>query len=375
MVGPLLIQLDSVAAIRAAGALWDDLWRRSDVSLPIARAELIAQWIEHCAPTAPVHALAVENNGQLVAALPLVGRRVKRVLPVGRLPANNWSWAGDLLIDPSPDGDEALRILIRRIAQLGWPLLWFDAVPYEMPHWRRFIAAANVAGLAMDIRESFRVGQVEIDHDWAACQRRWSKNHRRQLGRIENRAEQMGGVDLAVHRDIAPQRIEALLRRGFDVEDRSWKAAAGTSVLRSPGSFQFYLRQARQIAEWGELQLTFLEHQGQPIAFEYGWNAKGCYFSPKVGYDEAFARLSPGQLLRRRLLERFCMESDQQLVDFVGPLSDATSKWATATYPVGRLVLSTGSRTGQMLVRAYNAGLPSLRRIRAHQHDGLAGTP
>jgi hypothetical protein len=251
-----------------------------------------------------------------------------------------------------------------RIAHFGWPLLWFDAIPIEMPRWRRFIAAAKEYGLAVNMRDGFRVGQVEIDHNWGACQRHWSKNHRRQLGRIEKRADQMGGADLAVFRDIAPERVEALLRRGFEVEDRNWKGAAGTSVLRSPGSFGFYLRQARQIAERGELQLTFLEHRGQPIAFEYGWKAKGCYFSPKVGYDEAFARLSPGQMLRRRLFERFSSESDCHLVDFVGPLSDATSQWATTTYPVGRLVLNSGSRAGNLLDLAYRAGLPLLRRIR-----------
>ncbi len=44
------IHLTSVAALRTNAAAWDDLWQRSDVSLPLLRAELLAQWVEHFAP-------------------------------------------------------------------------------------------------------------------------------------------------------------------------------------------------------------------------------------------------------------------------------------------------------------------------------------
>ena len=39
-----------------------------------------------------------------------------------------------------------------------------------------------------------------------------------------------------------------LLRRGFEIEDRGWKATEGTSVLRTPRVFDFFYRQAEQLA-------------------------------------------------------------------------------------------------------------------------------
>lgn len=350
MAAPRLVKIDSIDGLRAAAGCWDDLWERSEVALPIARAELIAQWIEAAAPDAKLHAIAVEQDGQFVAALPLLHGRVKRFLRVGKLPVNNWSWAGDLLLDLSADLSRALELLASAIAQSPWPMLWFEGVAFDSPRWIFLADALTAAGLAVDRRERFQVGQIEISHDWPAYQASWSSNHRHQMKRMEKRARKEGELKLVIHREIAPAQIEPLLRRGFEVERSGWKGDRGTAVLNSPDVFQFYCRQATDLVRRGQLQLTFLELSGRPIAFEFGWNAKGVYCSPKVGYDEEFRNLTPGQLLRHQLLDRFFSDPQQRLFDFVGPLADATSKWMTRSYPVGRFVVAKNAKASRALL-------------------------
>ncbi|HEX3998865.1 MAG TPA: GNAT family N-acetyltransferase [Pirellulales bacterium] len=350
MAAPRLVQFESVSALRDAAAAWDDLWQRSEVALPIGRAELVAQWIEAAAPRAGLRALAVEQDGQLVAAMPLLGGTIKRLIRVGRLPTNDWSWAGDLLVDPSADSDAAMELLALAVGRLPWRLLWLDGVAIESPRWMQFVAALESVGLAIDRREQFRVGTIEIDHDWPAYRASWSGNHRHQMRRMENRARREGSLSLTVLRDMRREQVEPLLRRGFEVECRGWKGTGGTAVLNSREMLGYYCRLARQLAEWGQLQLTFLELDGRPIAFEFGWNAKGVYCSPKVGYDEAFRQLTPGQLLRHELLERFFADPEQRLFDFVGPLAEATLKWITGSYKIGRLAVGTERRGGRAMV-------------------------
>ena len=111
-----VVRFESIAALRETETAWDDLWQRSDATLPTGRAELIAQWIEQFAPNSKFVALAVERDGQLVAALPLVERRVKRLITAGTLPWNDWCWAGDLLVDPEADVAAALRRWSRKSA-------------------------------------------------------------------------------------------------------------------------------------------------------------------------------------------------------------------------------------------------------------------
>lgn len=345
--------LNSPQAIRAAAADWDDLWRRSDCALPVARAELTAQWLDAFAARARVACLVVREGEQLVAALPLVGGRWKKLLPVGQLPSNAWAWAGDLLVDPAADWEQISQSVIAGIRRLPWPLLRLDGAALDSSRWQLLIDCLRDAGLLVAVDESFAVGQIEIDHDWTAYQASWPGNHRRQMGKMLRRAEREGGVELKVIRQIADDNIEALLTEGFQVENRSWKGAAGSSVLQNPPIFRFFCAQARQLAQQGDLQLSFLEHRGRTIAFEYGWNVGGVYGSAKVGYDEQFADLSPGQLLRYLLLERMFADPEQHCFDFLGPLTPATARWSTSTYRIGRIVASTGGLVGRLCSRFY----------------------
>lgn len=349
-----VVRYDSVAALRDAEGAWDDLWERSDATLPTGRAELIAQWIEQFAPQGRFIALAIEHDGQLVAALPLLERRIKRLVSAGTLPWNDWCWAGDLLVDPDADVPAVLSALVGEIRGLSWPILWFDTIPYETFRWRQLLAALEREKHSYALQERFRFGTVEIVEqlacDQAFYQAAWSGNHRRHMRKSLRRANEQGGVLLDIRRPHTPEEVEALLREGFEVEARSWKGRRGTSVINSPEMWQFYLRQAIQMARYGTLELVFLRHQDRAIAFEYGWKSKGIYFTPKVGYDDTYSCLSPGQLLRYLLLEQVFARPDRRAIDFLGPLSKATATWATSSYPVGRLAVDTGGRGGRMLL-------------------------
>jgi hypothetical protein len=134
--------------------------------------------------------------------------------------------------------------------------------------------------------------------------------------------------------------------------------------LQSTGILGFYGNQARQLAEWGQLELLFLELNGQPIAFEYGCRAKGVYFSHKIGYDEAYAGIGPGQLLVRYQVERCHVDPERRLVDCMGVMCPATAKWTTHSAPVGHLVVGIDGALGRLLVRSHAALRSTLAPIR-----------
>ena len=347
--------LRSLDELRSESLAWDDLWYRSGTSAPAARAELIAQWIETFGPKADFQALVVESEGQLVAALPLVGGRKAKLLRVGMLPRNEWARCGDLLWD-SAAGAEALDLIVQGLRRLPWGVMWFDGVALDEPHWQDFVKALGRARLPWKSHIQMRFGVVDCRGDWADLQAAWSKNHRHNMRGAARKAASAGEVKLQVRRDFAsPQEVAELVRRGFEVEDRSWKGTSGdSSVLKTAGMLDFFTRQAQQLADWNQLQLVFLELDGRPMAFEFGWLAKGVYFTPKVGYDETFARLSPSQLLRYELFQRFHEEQDVQFVDFAGEQTDALTKWTTGDYPIGRLVFGCGSLFSRAIMKGYD---------------------
>jgi hypothetical protein len=103
--------------------------------------------------------------------------------------------------------------------------------------------------------------------------------------------------------------------------------------------------------------------------------SKGWYFSPKVGYDEEYSHLTPGQLLRLKLTERFFADRERRGWDFLGPLVEATKKWTTSSYAVARLVVSTGRLGGDAFLHAYRHWWPALRRLRERARGEEAGEP
>ena len=359
-----LREFGSTDALRSAAGAWDDLWFRSDVHAPTVRALCVAHWVAQFAPAATFRALSVEGgDGRLLAALPLVGCRMKRIVRVGMLPANDWTASGDLLLDPACDTAAVLDLLVAGLRRLPWKLLLLRGIDGESARWMAFREALRRAGLSDHFKPVTQIPQVEIGDDWDRYLQSLKGDHRRSRLRYARKLDEAGGATLRVETP-GPDEVEELLRRGFEVEDRSWKGAAGTSVLRTAGMFDHYLAEARQIAHWGQLELVFLEHRGRPIAFDYGWRSRGTHFTPKLGYDDAFRRFGPGQTLLMHLLERLHADADCKLLDFWGPLADWHNGWATRTYQTGRLAVVVSAGISPVLFRTFVRWQPRVARIR-----------
>jgi hypothetical protein len=190
--------------------------------------------------------------------------------------------------------------------------------------------------------------------------------------------EAMGELRLLTLAELAPAAVAPWMLRAFQIEDRSWKGAAGSSVLRAPGMFALLVQQAEQLARWGQLELHFLQCGGRPIAFAYGSSAKGIYHSCKIGYDPDYAPFSPGQVLRYQMLEQFHGDPRRRALDCQGPMTDAHSKWRPAVYTVGRFAVALGP-LGRALLYAYRYCWPYARRLRGgsapHRTSGAEMQP
>ncbi len=360
-----LAEYVSTASLLEAAPAWDDLWRRSDVTLPTACAEFVTQWLQHFAPQSRFHCLAVEDQGQLVAAIPLVGRKIGRVVPAGGLPRNDWSpGGGELLLDPTADVDQALDLLVAGLRDVPWPLLWLDDVNIDASRYQALLAAFQRAKINVDVHSRFDVGRVATDGDWSEYVNSRSKNFRRQIKRAIKRAEGEGELKLNVLTEFSGDELETHLRQAFEIEDRGWKGEGQTSVLKTPGMFEFFVRQAKVLAQNGQLQLSFLQHNDRAIAFEYGLNAKGVYHGFKISYDDEFSDYSPGRVLLHLILERMFENSQWHEADRMGPITASTSSFITSKYTIGRMVAAPKAMFGKTLLNFYQTCWPAVRRVR-----------
>jgi len=376
--------IDSTAQLRAAADAWDDLWRRSRLTRPTLRAAHLAMWLDEFATDRPFRAVVVTENvetdhlaagltprfSRLVAALPLVERRLAGMKRVGTLPANEWAVCGELLLDPQTDQRSVLDVLFavlrggckqppsladrentQRCRRLPWPMLKLDDVEPTANHWQCFVQAAARAGAAISYRPWLDVGHIDTTGDWEAYRASWSKRHRQQLSRHLRRLHERGEVALRWLDRLEPEDVPQWLRVGWQLEDRGWKGARRTSVLSTPGMVEFYERQACDLAISGELVLAILEVDGLPIAFAYGMAAKGVYRSLKVGYDPAWGEFGPGQLLRLMSFERMFRDPVCRAIESISP-TPTHVRWRPQLYEIGRLLVAVRGVVDRCLVRA-----------------------
>jgi len=349
----------SIADLRAAAADWDRLWDASGLCSPLFRAEMIAQWLEQFAPTAPLACLAVVDGPRWLAALPLVGRRLWRLLAMGDLTTNCWAPTGELLLHPAADQPAVLRCLAEGFRQLPWPLLRLETVPIDEPAWKTLVAALAAQRIAHLVEPRYEIGQIELPRQVEDYTATWSRNHRQVLGKHLRHLQRTGPVTLRLLDALEPDEVDAWVDLVVRMEAQGWKGAVGGAMASTPGIPAFFRRQARQLAAWGSLRIALLELAGAPIAFEYGWEGKGVYYSFKIGYDERYATFSPGNILRLKMVQELCGRPATHLIDFHGPLIERLARWATRTYRIGRLWIAP-TPMGRCLL----AGRQRLRRWR-----------
>ena len=358
------LHLTSVEQLRAAATSWDDLWWRSDVAQPTVRAELLAQWIECFQPRGGFHALVVADGPQWVAALPLVPCRIGRLIPAAGLPTNPWSPCGELLLDPTTDADAAMDVLLAAAGELSWPLLWLNETVPEAPRWQALLRACSRAEMTASYHERYRVGRVEINQTWDIYRKHLPKSHRQAMQRYLRRLEGEGEVRFEMRSHLSVAEVEPWLQEAFELEDRGWKGAVGTSVLRAPDMFRFFVLHAEQLADWGQLETAALRLDDRLLAFVFGFRAKGVYFAHKIGYDPNFSAFSPGQLLFHHIFERLHAEGEVCALDFLGPLSQALSRWRPETYGIGRVALAPRRGLGRAAMYAYRHWWQPMRNLK-----------
>jgi CelD/BcsL family acetyltransferase involved in cellulose biosynthesis len=209
---------------------------------------------------------------------------------------------------------------------------------------------------------------IDIDCDWQSYLASRSSNHVKNLRKARKRLESHGQIDFHRFRIDDEDQAEQLLHRALEIESRSWKAIGGTPTLKHPIALSFFTQQARQLAAWDALEISLLELDGRPIAFEYGYRGKGVHLAHKSGYDDAFSDASPGHLLMAELLKTFHDDPGVQLVDCLGPLSVAMSRWATCISREGRLLLAPSGLLTRAAWWAYRCATSIRKGSFRHSH-------
>ena len=179
---------------------------------------------------------------------------------------------------------------------------------------------------------------------------------KKSLRRHERALERQGTLTCETYRDA--ERILPQLDEFFDQHVRRWQSTEWPSLFVAEPQRAFYRRFTEHLDRSGVLRFTAVRLDGKLIAAHYGFLHAGRFIWYKPSFEPDIAKMSPGEVLLKRLLER---ARDEKAEEFDFTIGDEAFKlrFATKTRQAVDIHL-TGSKilalSRRARVRAREAG-------------------
>lgn len=278
---------------------WQALIGRSAEPAGLMRPELLQPLLA----ADPGVALATVTAGpDLLVALPVTSKR---------FPTLAASWVSPLTPGGAPhlDRDQGPAALATLLKGIGWPLL-LHGIPADGP----FHAALMQAAGRHAVVDRWQRAALRVEGTYAAwADAALGAKRRKEFRRLKNRLAEQGVLtvsSLAPGDDVGPF-AEALLQ----VEGSGWKGQRGTAIATQPDLAPAFHSVCANLHAAGALRFWQIGLDGRAIASLYAIVEGDRAWLGKIGYDEAYAKYSPGVLLILEATERLFAEPGLKLVD------------------------------------------------------------
>jgi CelD/BcsL family acetyltransferase involved in cellulose biosynthesis len=311
--GPELVLYDSLEDFGGLEDAWDQLAVRAEN--PFLTHGWLRSWWSAFGDQKTIAIVLRGSDGSVHAGACLF-RESDRAL---RGAANDYSEEWDVVaVD-----DSARRLLWRQIADLPAARLVIAGLPAAGPSIAIATDALKTAGYNVAIVRRQLSPWLVLPETWEQLLSSGGRHLRYRVRRYARDLEDEGKV---VFRTTSGPEIRGDLERFLTLEASGWKGAAGTAILSDARTRQLYSDFAHAAARRGWLRLHLLDLDGVTIAADYSCAVGGGAFLLKTCFDERYARLSPGLVLRANAL-RAAIQEGLRFYDFLGGPDPYKVRW------------------------------------------------
>lgn len=265
------------------------------------------------------------------------------------------------------DADTANE-LADMILRSGYPVR-LGQPPCETPFFAAFLAQGRQRGHVL-VRPTEGSPFIALDPSWQDGLAGMNSRRRSDFRRMIRRAEEVGELAFHFHTP-GPDEVEELLEQAIAVEARGWKSRSGSAIADNPAQRDFFRAYAPLAVAKGILRINFLTIGGTIAAMQIAAQSDGRYWLFKIGYDEAFSRCSPGQLLMLESIER-AAKARLESFEFLGKAAEWTRFWTSDERPRASVYYYPRSLAG-LSAFIGDATAFAWRRLRAKLASGAVG--
>lgn len=317
----------SLAFHRGAQGLAElrESWRQLENSFSGKRFFHLYPWyrayIDHLEHDPDAVLFCVMSRGSMpVAVFPLKSTTQKifgvpfRIMQV---PTHDHMDLGDFIFSKSDANATLLKILVRHLRRssgVAWDMIHIPhaledsatalALRQAPPPWCRTALAkkSNYADCAMG-------------YDRVAAN--FDGHFRRNIRRLSRRAREMGTLQFHSHRSVAD--INRHFHELLGVEAAGWKGAGGTNtaIACDEATGRFYKSLIEGFGPSGQCMLNLMMLNDKCIAGQLCLVVDGVVDILKIGFDETYAAIAPGNLLMEQLFRQCAEDKRINTISFV----------------------------------------------------------
>lgn len=287
----------SVAAAALSFALFRDdaallaAWQQLEVAatMPMQGYGFSAALADTFLADSDIQVFSVGQGAELGGLIPLC-RAPGHFARWTMLGANETGEPGDALcLDP-----ETLDALARAVIRDG-RALELHRIPAGSPFIPALKAALKGKGW-VQVRPAGPMPTIALDASWREPAAHFNAGRRSDFRRAARRAAELGAVSFEML-SPTPAEFDVLFDEAVAVEVRSWKREAGTAIAVNRAKEECFRRFFRWGAAQGAFRIAFMRIDGAAVAMQMALEWGGRYWLFKIGFDEEYARCSPGSLL------------------------------------------------------------------------------
>jgi hypothetical protein len=308
------------------------------------------------------------SRGDLTCLALSDGARVRAICPVelqqgvilGRkqlvwgLPMGLGNVPRDVICPPDDEAELALFPCVLEHLRRSLPRrMWFlpGHVPYGSATWR-CLRGLDARSYCIDWDGASQI--IDCDRTYGELMSSLSKHFRQNLRTARNRLAAIG--DFRFERAVDPSIVATAFEDFVLVESSGWKGHSGTksALALRPELLAFYRQLAESLHDSGRCEVVALHAAGRCIASTFCVRVGHEYTLLKIGYDEAFARVSPGHLLLDYVLQQSCDDPAIERVNLVGD-PEWSRVWGPEAVGCYNVYIATGGWAAHVLVSIMRA--------------------
>ena len=311
-----ITELNSLDQFMALREDWNSTLRRSNEDNIFSTWEWLSTWWKCFGKQRKLMIQLVKNKNDIVAIAPLM-LTAHRIF---RFPLNKIEFIGTGFSDYcnfilTKEKKRSLELFLDRLND--------RTINYDCVDLKQIPETAEYASLLrkLAVRRS-----MFIERSVSTCyymrlpdsRRTFKANIRRKTRREQERAlrrlAEEYKVEFKIYNDV--DSTKEAVKMFFQLHQKRWIFKGSQGLVSSPMIRIFFSDICRIFAENGWLNLSFLMADGEPISSLFGFEYNGKYYAYLSGFDPAYHKYSPGNLLVMHVAED-CVRRKLKEYDFL----------------------------------------------------------